>query len=126
MNSRRSCCNTKVKPCAGRYFDPVKKHYYRTSNLFITDLDCHASYPNRVEPADGRYYDVYDGHYYRIGRLFGINECKRRPICTNHHHSAIIVPAGVPCTDPTESDNIFFNEADQTYYKMRRNPTLKK
>ena len=71
----------KLPAADGRYFDPVKRHYYRTEHLFITAPECGDPIPNQVIPKQGRYFDSWERHYYKIPHLFGIDNkchCKRR------------------------------------------------
>src|ERR1044071_3543568 len=60
----------------GRYYDPVRRHYFRTQNLFVMAPECGCPYPNQVLPKEGRYFDTWDRHYYKIGHLFGIEDCR--------------------------------------------------
>ncbi len=110
--------NTKVTASEDRYFDPIKRHYFRTSNLFVVAPDCGRPFPNKVLPRSGRYFDINDRHYYKIGNLYGIDPCQsdcpkrfdhNRPLCIDN----------LSCTDPTRCDDVFYNERDCFYYKLQ-------
>ena len=113
MRHRQHCCDPKVCSRAKRYYDPIKKHYYNISNLFVADP--FPDYPNKVLPVANTYFDVHTHHYYKLGHLFGINPCQRRCPC---HNGTIIVSENNPFENPTENDNVFYNNCNCTFYKL--------
>jgi len=79
--------------------------------------ECNQAYPNQVRPADGRYFDTFDQHYYKVGNLFGICPCQKG--CPGSACGAAIISSMVnPCQNPSDTDNIYYNQTNCTYYKL--------
>lgn len=109
--------NPQVKPYTTRYFDPVKRRYYRINNLFGKMPECNQAYPNQVKVVQRRYYDPTDGHYYKTSHLFGLNPCQCG--CGGSACGSVIIASTAnPCSNPTDTDNIYYNQTNCTYYKL--------
>ncbi len=113
----------------GRYFDPVRRHYFRTENLFVVAPECGNPIPNQVLPKEGRYFDSWDRHYYKIGHLFGIDDkcpCGRNHPVFSHNRPFNHIDSNLNlnlnktcCSDPNKCDDIVYNARDCFYYKIR-------
>lgn len=80
--------NLRIPARDGRYFDPVRRHYFRTENLFVVAPECGEPISNQVLPKEGRYFDSWDRHYYKIAHLFGIDDKCQCGVhgCGRHRH----------------------------------------